>query len=264
MEEQDWAGPEHEVMQRRLWMACLWSWPVCAIGFGIFFVLVAGFLPPPSPTWSAQHIAEYYAENRTGIRIGIIGAMFFSALLLPFYAVVSAEIRKIEGRNAILASIQWGGAVILVAFFQIICLLWLLASFRPDADPNLIRFANDYPWLVWTMLIPTYSTQYLCIAIAGFMDRRPNPALPRWSAYMNLWIALTGAGGVLAVFFKTGPMSWTGVVGLWLPLLVFAGGMTVIMWLLLRRARYEAAQAPVLVAQRSATHPADQSVGVPV
>jgi len=28
---------------------------------------------------------------------------------------------------------------------------------RPEADPQLIRFANDYCWLVWSMLIPTYS-----------------------------------------------------------------------------------------------------------
>jgi hypothetical protein len=228
-----------DAFKRRLWLACIWAWPVALIGFLIFFVFIAQFVPPPRAYWSAERIAQFYADNRTGIRVGLIGAMFFSALLLPCYTVLSAELRKIEGRLSLLAPVQLGGAIILVAFFQIICLLWLLASFRPEADPQLVRFANDYCWLVWTMLIPTYMVQYICIAIAGFLDRRPSPAFPRWSAYMNLWVAITGAGGVLAVFFKTGPFSWHGVVGFWIPVIVFAVGMSIDMWLLLQRARYE-------------------------
>jgi hypothetical protein len=250
------ASAEHDRFKRRLWLACIWAWPVGLVGFFVFFVLFAGFIPPPRAYWSAERIAQFYADNRTGIRVGLIGAMFFSALLLPCYTVLSAELRKIEGKLSLLAPIQLGGAIILVAFFQIIGLFWLLASFRPEADPQIMRFANDFCWLVWAMLIPTYSMQYVCIAIAGFMDKRPNPAFPRWSAYMNLWVAITGAGGVLAVFFKTGPFAWHGLVGFWIPVIVFAVGMTVDMWLLLQRARYEstavARPEPLISAEPSA------------
>jgi hypothetical protein len=229
-----------ETFRRRIWMACIWSWPVCAVLFGISFVVVAGFLPPPLESASAADIAAFYDANRTTIRAGLIGALFASALLLPYFAVVSAEMRKIEGRNPLLAPIQYGGAVILTTFFQIICLLWLLASFRPEISPEIIRACNDYGWLVWTMLIPTYSLQFVCMAIAGFIDQRPHPIWPRWAAYMNIWVALIGAGGVLAVYLKTGPFSWNGIIGIWLPLVLFAVGMTVNMWLLHRRASYEA------------------------
>jgi len=44
---------------------------------------------------------------------------------------------------------------------------------------------------------------------------------------------------VLAVFFKTGPFSWNGVMGFWIPVILFVVGMTVTMVLLLQRARYE-------------------------
>ena len=230
-----------ETFRRRIWMACIWSWPVCAVLFGISFVVVAGFLPPPLESASAADIAAFYEANRTTIRAGLIGAMFASALLLPYFAVVSAEMRKIEGRNPLLAPIQYGGAVILTTFFQIICLLWLLASFRPEISPEIIRAANDYGWLVWTMLIPTYSMQFVCMAIAGFIDHRTHPIWPRWAAYMNIWVAVIGAGGVLAVYLKTGPFSWNGIIGIWLPLVLFVIGMTVNMWLLHRRASYEAA-----------------------
>jgi hypothetical protein len=233
-----------EVFRRRIWMACIWSWPVCAITFGIFFVVVAGFLPPPLESASAADIAAFYDANRTAIRAGLIGAMFASSLLLPYFAVVSAEMRKIEGRNALLAPIQFGGAVILTAFFQIICLFWLLASFRPEVSPEIIRAFNDYGWLVWTMLIPTYSMQFVCMAIAGFIDSRPRPIWPRWAAYMNIWVAVIGAGGVLAVYFKSGPFSWNGIIGIWLPVALFVIGMTVNTWLLHKRAAYEATLQP--------------------
>jgi len=230
------ANPEFQRVVRK---ACIWSWPVCVVVFGFFFALVAGFIPPPREHWSAARVAQFYADNRTGIRVGIIGAMFASALMLPFFTVISSEMRKIEGRHALLAPIQWGGAVILVCFFQIICLGWLLASFRPEAGSDVVRAVHDYGWLVWSMLIPTYVVQFLAMAIAGFMDARPEPLWPRWAAYANLWVAVTGCGGVLAVFFKSGPFAWHGLVGFWIPVLAFVAGMTMTAALMLRRARYE-------------------------
>jgi hypothetical protein len=216
---------------------CIWSWPVCIAGFALGFAVIAGFLPPPSEGWSASHIAHYYAHDRTAIRLGLIIAMFFSALLLPFYTVISNEMRKIEGPGALLATIQLGGAIVLVTFFQIICLLWLEASFRPENDPQLVRAMNDYGWLVWTILIPTYSMQYVCMAVAGFMDFRKDVLWPRWACWANLWVAFLGAGGVLAIFFKHGPFSWEGIIGIWIPVIAFAAGTTMTMILILARDR---------------------------
>jgi hypothetical protein len=109
----------------------------------------------------------------------------------------------------------------------------------PEASPEIIRFFNDYGWLVWTMLIPTFTLQFLCMALAGFMDTRDNPIWPRWSAYLNIWIAVTGAGGVLVVYMKSGPFSSNGIIGIWLPVAFFAIGTSVNAWLLWRRARFE-------------------------
>jgi hypothetical protein len=71
------------------------------------------------------------------------------------------------------------------------------------------------------MVFPAYSLQMICMAIAGFMDKSPRPTWPRWAAYFNLWVAFSGAGGALAVFFKEGPFAWNGLIGFWLPVVVF-------------------------------------------
>ncbi|MCW3014535.1 MAG: hypothetical protein JWO02_1627 [Solirubrobacterales bacterium] len=262
-------NPQAALFQKRLWKACIYCWPVCLITFLIFFLPIAGFIPPPKENWSADRLAEFYSDNLTGIRIGLIGSMFASALMLPFFTVISAEMKKIEGRMSLLAPIQFGAAMILVAFFQIIALFWLVSSLRPGRDPEVIRAFNDYGWLVWTILIPTYSLQFICMAVAGFMDRRPEPIWPRWASYVNIWVAITGAGGVLAVFFHSGPFSWNGIMGYWIPVIAFAAGMSMTAVLLLRRMRYEEGleaataeeSATPAVARRSSAAPTQVPAG---
>lgn len=227
------------VIKRRIWKFCIWSWPIAIVSFGVPFVFGAKLVPPPPPSWSAQEIAEFFASNVNGLRIGVLVAMFASALLLPFYTVISAEIRKIEGSPGLLAQMQFGAAIILVAIFQIISLFWLTASYRPGISPEITRMLNDFNWFCWSTFIPTYMIQYICMALAGFMDKRPRPLWPRWAAYLNLWVAVTGVGGVLAVFFKTGPFAWDGLVGFWIPVALFVIGMSVNTVLLLRRAKYD-------------------------
>jgi hypothetical protein len=59
------------------------------------------------------------------------------------------------------------------------------------------------------------------MAVAGFIDHSPNPTWPRWAAYFNLWVAVSGGGGGIAVFFKHGPFAWNGLIGFYTPLTVF-------------------------------------------
>ena len=67
---------------------------------------------------------------------------------------------------SLLAPIQLGAAVILVCFFQIYCLGGPLSSFLPRSTQNH-QGDQECGWLVWTILIPTYSMQYVCLAVAG-------------------------------------------------------------------------------------------------
>jgi hypothetical protein len=85
-----------------------------------------------------------------------------------------------------------------------------------------VRTLHDLGWLIFVMVFPAYCLQMICQAIAGFIDKSPNPTWPRWAAYFNLWVAFSGVGGGLAVFFKTGPFAWNGLIGFYTPLTVFA------------------------------------------
>jgi hypothetical protein len=65
-------------------------------------------------------------------------------------------------------------------------------------------------------------------------DSRDTPALPRWSAYLNIWAALGVAPGSLVVFTHTGPVAWNGIIAFWLLCVSFITWMAVMTWLMLR------------------------------
>lgn len=216
----------------------VWCGPTFLVLYLIFFVFIAGFLPPISPSSSGAEVTAFFAEHRTTIRIGQIGAMVTSTLLFPFFTVISSEIARIERcRTAgvsVLAMMQFGGGVLLIVYFQLCSMIWLILSFRPDLDPTLARTLNDAAWLIFVMVFPSYVMQMLCMAAAAFRDRRPHPTWPRWTGYLNIWVALTGSGGGIAVFFTTGPFAWNGLVGFYLPIAVFAGRLGTMTHVLLK------------------------------
>jgi hypothetical protein len=210
----------------------VWLGPVGAILFFVFFGAIAGFIPPPSPHWTSQHVASYYAANHSSIRVGQLGGMVFATLLVPFFVVIAAQIGRIERRMPVLAMMQLAGAVLLMVFFYVCAMLWLVATFRPELGASTVRVLNDAGWLMFVMVFPEYTLMMVCIALAGFRDRSRNPVFPRWASYLCLWIGFTGMGGGLAVFFKHGPFAWNGLIGFYVPVIMFGIWMVVMTYLL--------------------------------
>ena len=208
-------------MAKRIQLACVWAGPVFFVLYLIALAGFARFVPPPAPSWSADRIAEVFTDHANQIRVGMVLGLIATTLLIPFFAVISIHIARIERRMPVLALMQFGGAVLLIVFFQLCGMIWATATFRAELEPSTIRMLNDLSWLIFVMVFPGYVLQLSCIAIASFMDRSAQPLWPRWVGYLNLWIAMSGAGGGIAVFFKHGPFAWNGLVGFYIPIGAF-------------------------------------------
>lgn len=231
-------------MNSRIQLLSAWAGPVFLVLYLIAFWGIAGYLPPQSPLLSASDVAAFYEQHRNYVRAGQLLGLIFSTLLLPWFAVISVQMARIEGIFPVLALIQFGGGVLLIVFFQICSMLWIIAAWRPELDPNLIRLVHEASWLIFVMVFPAYTLQLICIAIAGFIDKSEHPIFPRWACYLNIWVGLSAIGGGFATFFKSGPFAWNGLLAFWLPVACFAVWLLVMAALLIMGIKRQSVPAP--------------------
>jgi hypothetical protein len=229
---------------------CTWSGLAFVTLFFIGFAGLARFVPPPSPNDSAAQIAALFTEHAVRIRAGLVLTSLCSALLLPFFAVISVQLKRIEGAGSPLAYLQMTAGALACLEFIFPVMIWQAAAFRPTRSPEAIQLLNDLGWLPFLGIVSTAIVQGIAIGIAILRDDRRTPIFPRWSGYFNIWaISLLAPGGFI-VFFKTGPLAWNGILAWWLVLAAYFSWIVVNTVLLLRAINQQvhedadAAQAP--------------------
>jgi hypothetical protein len=216
---------------------CLYMGLTFPFMFFLGWGLIAGFLLPiPSPAASAETIQQFYIAKPIRIQIGLIITIAASALQIPFAALISTHMRRIEGEHSPLSYAQMLLSTLATALILVPCFIWAVLAFRPaERDPHTFQFLAD---LAWLMFVGTFSPgvlQSICFAICALNDHREKPVFPRWSAYFNLWVALLFMPGALVIVFKNGLFAWNGLMGWWVPAVVF-GSWFLVMWFILRQA----------------------------
>src|SRR5215469_14284223 len=82
----------HEKLQLALWG--------CGIGFGVLFFVglmpLAGFIPPPSPQLSGAQLMAEFGPHLVWVKFGILIGLLGAALLIPWSAMVSLQIARME------------------------------------------------------------------------------------------------------------------------------------------------------------------------
>jgi hypothetical protein len=208
-------------MNRRAQELCLWSGPVFMLVFLLGFWVIAGLVPPPSPHDTAAKIAHLYQENTNGIRLGLLITMIAAALSVPFGALITVQMRRIEGRSSVLAYTVLAMTAINCILIVMPVMIMTAAAFRPARDPALTQLLNDVAWIPFVMVFPPAVVQNISIAVATFSDRATGPVFPRWVAYFNLWVAFLFLPAGLLTFFKHGPFAWNGLLSFWVALTMF-------------------------------------------
>ena len=220
----------------------------CGIAFAVLFVagwwLIAGFVPPQSPSLDAETIADLYRTHTGAIRAGISLALFSSAFLVPLAAVIGTQMKRMEGVSPAMADAQlacWAVATVQIA---LALLAWTVAAFRPERDVHLTQLLNDLGWVSLIMPATPLALAVGLLGVATLSDRRDPPVFPRWSGYFGLWVAFLALPAFLLTFFKTGPFAWSGLLAFWIPLGTFLAWVLLMAFLVLEAVGREERAAP--------------------
>lgn len=206
-------------------------------GIGLF--LLARFIPPYMPSWSAAEVVAAYQGNITGIRAGISVMMLSTATGVIQVVLIYGYLRRIEilnRRSPMLSMTQaLGGIASLVAAGVVPITLFAIAAFRPDRSPDLTLLMNDFGWIFLTFPGGPFYAQLIAIGACILQDKSPQPFFPRWVGFMNLWIVGISTPALLIPFFKNGPFAWNGLLSFWIPLIIFFAWI-IVMWVYLIKA----------------------------
>lgn len=199
----------------------------CGVAFvAVFFagLIITGFFPPIPPDNTAQEVAAQYVQDQDRIRAGAVIMMIACGFIMPFTAVISTQMARVEGRWTPLAYLNLiaGTVGTLAALFPV--LFFISIAYRPEnRDPELIQAFNDFAWVPFIMNWPPAVVEAICIAVVILSDKRAKPVFPRWVAYFLLWAAVLFLPATLVPFFYDGPFAWNGLLSFWLAATFFGG-----------------------------------------
>jgi hypothetical protein len=195
----------------------LWTLPVLGGIWISVFLLFPGFLPPMSPTLSAEEVAAFYRDpgNLPRIRYSMIVFNWFAVGLVPVLALIVLQMRRMAHRTpifsyGIIACAAGGPTIFLMA-----SLFWLLAAFRPERDPALIQLFNDMAWVTFSSQVGFLIAQSVLLALAIFLDRQARPVFRRWVAHFNLLVAAALVPACFVGLALEGPIAWDGALTFW-------------------------------------------------
>jgi len=198
----------------------------CAIAYILMLLLgwglIAGFVPPIHPNAGALDVAAQFRADHTRICIGMIVIMFSALVFIPFGAVLTHFVQQVEDGAGVLTYCVLLGCAgnMILSFYP--AMMWLVAAYRPNRDPELVYLFSDAGWLQFIGGATVLLAMPLTVAAAAFLDTSPNPVFPRWAGYLNLWLVLLIVPDQILFLFQSGPFSWNGIFGLWIPVTAFA------------------------------------------
>ena len=208
--------------QPKLQMFGAWSSLIYCALFGLGWTIAAGVMfPPISPSADEATVVALVQDNIVRIRVCMIFIMFAAMFMIPFAGALGSQICRIEGGVGVLTITVILGTFSHAIFTFYPPLWWLIASFRPERLGAITYFLNDAAWLQFIGAVSLFITMVMAEGIAAFIDKSEDKIFPRWSGYFCMWVFVLQLPVSFIFFFHSGPFSWSGAIGFWLPATVF-------------------------------------------
>jgi hypothetical protein len=209
-------------MDTRPQRLCLWTGPLMLVLFALGFFFCARYLPPPSAALTPEQLVARLQSNLGGIRLGMVITMAGFALMVPWAVGILARTRPKDGPVPVLAYVQVGSAAIGSVIGQGATWIFEAVAYRLDDTPAIIiRALHDVAWFTFLAPWPSFTVWCFAQALAIFRTQHSDNGMPRWTGYLSVWTGLLFVPACLIFWFKTGPMSWNGLIAFYIPVFIF-------------------------------------------
>jgi hypothetical protein len=190
----------------------------------VLYVLAFALTPTHAPNSASTgaRIAQYASAHRGQLLATDLLIALALAVLVVFAAVLYRMIRSAEGEDGWLAIAALASLVVGAGIFGVGTALFMTVSYRPTADPAVLRGLLDAGWIAYNSSGFAFGAWIAIVAAAALSTR----VLPAWTAWIGIPVALINLIGPLALKTGTGAFSPQGsfalVVGLTFPIWVIA------------------------------------------
>ncbi|MDZ4264930.1 MAG: hypothetical protein U1D00_04375 [Mycobacterium sp.] len=204
--------------------------PAFYTAFGAIFFLLARTMPPPRPDVTTAQKVEFFAAHSLTIQIG-----FGILILIVGGAGVANGIvvyhMKRMSVGSTMAYVYMGGmAVGALPGCLLVAFCFLVATFRPDRDPEVLALLYDLGCLSYVGSLGCFTAAYFGFAIAILYDR--NNIFPKWLGYVTIWQIVTEIVAVPVFVSPAGPFAWNGSMSFWTGTVIFGFWLSCVIFFL--------------------------------
>jgi hypothetical protein len=209
---------ESNSLEKRLELLGAWSGIAWMIIAGGAFV-GSGLVPPRSPSVSPVDFAEFVADNKYRILIGMLALLIGGYTFLMTWSITLAyQVKRYANPShlafCVLFAVGLSGALI-----GMLCgVLGSAMAYRVEAlDPATTQLLYDLILFLFLIPWPPFMLWQFITAFAILSSTNTEVVFPRWTGYFSLWAGALELFSALCVFFYSGPFSYSGLVTFWVP-----------------------------------------------
>ena len=184
--------------------------PVAVAGAIAALLYLAAFALSPTATLDSGspgvRIARYATVHRSQILAGDLLIAVALPVLMIFAAGLYRMMRRAEGEDGWLAMAALATAVTGAGIFGAGTALFTAVAYRPATDPAVVRALWDAGWMAYNSAGFSFSGWIVIVTVSTLTCR----ALPSWTAWVGVPVALINVVGPLAVKSGAGAFSPQG------------------------------------------------------
>jgi hypothetical protein len=239
---------EHRsLFSERSQRAILWWGIALAVIYGVALIFLLQQVPTKNPAWSAEQVADWYANHQGSIKWGAVIASWTGAFMMPILAVVTIQMARVEtGGWKIWSALSLVSGALMSLFLMLPPLFWGVAAYTaPRKDPEVTTLMHELATLTLTTTDQYYIFLWIGVTVIALRPATQlvkNNPFPRWWGYTSLWITIMFEAGAIAFVPRSGPFAWNGLLVFWSPLTLFTVWITIQCWLIFRALRLQRAE----------------------